>query len=214
MFLIGICGPSGSGKTELARAVARAFEAPILALDSYYRDLAHLPFEERARVNFDDPASLDHELLFAHLRALAAGCEVEVPVYDFTQHERRGETERLRATEFGVLEGLWTLYWEDIRRVLGTKVYIEAPDAICFDRRMARDLRERGRSRESVVEQYTCTVRPMAERYILPTREFADVVVSGTDLIAASAQRVIEHVRRAASVAPPAKTRERGQEKC
>ncbi len=209
MYLIGIGGPSGSGKTELARVVARALDCPILPLDSYYRDLAHLPFDERVRVNFDEPASLDHELLFAHLRALAAGREIELPVYDFTRHARRGQTERLRAGEFGVIEGLWTLYWEHIRGVLGTKVYIEAPDTICLERRMARDMRERGRSRESVLEQYTRTVRPMAERYILPTREFADIVVSGTDPIAASAERVIEHVRRGASVAPPAKTRER-----
>jgi uridine kinase len=209
MYLIGIAGPSGSGKTELARAVARALDAPILSLDSYYRELTHLSFEERTRVNFDVPDALDHELLFAHLSALAEGREIAVPEYDFTRHARTGRTQPLRAEDFGVVEGLWTLYWGPIRRALGTKVYVEAADAVCFERRMARDMRERGRSPESVAEQYASTVRPMAERYILPARELADLVVSGVDPIAESVDAVIGHIRRAASVAPPAKTRER-----
>ena len=197
MYLIGIAGPSGSGKTELARALALLLEAPILSLDSYYRDLSHLPLDERARQNFDVPDMLDHELLLGHLRTLAAGGEIDIPLYDFARHARTPGTERLRAGAFGVVEGLWTLYWEDIRRLLGTKVYIAAPDELCLDRRMERDVRERGRSPESVIEQYNTTVRPMAEQYILPEREFADVVVSGTDAIAASVEAVLSDVRHA-----------------
>jgi uridine kinase len=181
MYLIGIAGPSGSGKTELARALAGSLGAPILSLDSYYRDMAHLPLEERARMNFDAPEAMEHELLFAHLRTLAAGGAVEVPVYDFTCHSRTERTETLGAGQFGVLEGLWTLYWEDIRRLLGIKVYVDTPDPVCFERRLARDLRERGRSAESVAAQYAATTQPMARRYVLPSREFADVVVSGVE---------------------------------
>ncbi len=181
MFLIGIGGPSGSGKTELARALAESLGAPILSLDSYYRDMPHLPLEERARMNFDAPEAMEHELLFAQLRTLAAGGAVEVPVYDFTCHSRTDRTATVGAGQFGVLEGLWALYWEDIRRLLGIKVYVDTPDQVCFERRLARDLRERGRSAESVAAQYAATTRPMARRYVLPSRHFADVVVSGVE---------------------------------
>jgi uridine kinase len=196
MYLIGIAGPSGAGKTELARALAGRLAAPILALDSYYRDSGNLSLDERARHNFDDPEALDHELLRTHLMAWAAGQEIDVPVYDFTRHVRTARTLRLRADEYGIVEGLWTLYREDLRRVFGTKVFIQTADEVCFTRRMARDMRERGRSAESVLEQYTCTVRPMAERFVLPTACFADVVVSGEEPIENSVERVLEHVRR------------------
>ncbi len=179
MYLIGIAGPSGSGKTELARALAASLGAPLLSLDSYYPDLMHLSLEERARTNFDVPEMIDHELLFAHLRTLAAGGAVEIPVYDFTCHSRTERTETVSAGQFGVLEGLWALYWEDIRPLLGIKVYVDTPDQVCFERRLARDLRERGRTAESVAAQHAATTRPMAQRYVLPSREFADVVVSG-----------------------------------
>lgn len=187
MYLIGIAGPSGSGKTELARTLAESLGAPILSLDSYYPDLAHLPLEERARRNFDVPEAIEHDLLFGHLRTLAGGGAVEIPVYDFTRHSRTDRTKTVSAGEFGVLEGLWALYWEDIRRLLGTKVYVDTPDEVCFERRLARDLRERGRSAESVAAQYAATTRPMANRYVLPARQFADVVVSGIEPVERSA---------------------------
>lgn len=193
MHLIGIGGPSGSGKTVLARAVAAQLDAPILSLDSYYRDLAHLEFEQRAHTNFDVPEALDHELLFEHLHALASGREAHIPIYDFSRHCRTPETERLCASAFGVIEGLWTLYWEDVRSVLGTRVYLDAADGVCFKRRLYRDVRERGRSPESVSEQYAATVRPMADRYIAPTREFAHLVLSGVESLDVLAGRVVAH---------------------
>ncbi len=183
-------GQSGSGKTELARALAESLGAPIVSLDSYYRDLPHLPLEERARSNFDVPEAIEHELLFAHLRTLARGGGVEIPVYDFARHSRAERSQTVRAGEFGVLEGLWALYWEDIRRLLGTGVYVDTPDDVCFERRLARDLRERGRSPESVAAQWAAMTRPMARRYVLPAREFADVVVSGVEPVQCLAEAV------------------------
>jgi uridine kinase len=165
-YLIGIAGPSGAGKTLLATTLAARLDAPIVSLDSYYLDLAHLAFEQRVRMNFDEPASLDHGLLMRQFEDLAAGREIAVPVYDFARHTRSTAVERVRAGEFAVIEGLFALYWEDVRRVLGTRVYIEAADHTCFERRLDRDLRERGRSRESVCSQYAETVRPMAARHI------------------------------------------------
>jgi len=195
-YLIGIAGPSCAGKSELAQRLGRMLPAPILSLDSYYRDLAHLPFEERGRRNFDLPEALDEELLAAHLGLLAGGREIAKPVYDMTRHARAGGTERVVPGEFLIVEGLFALYWEDVRRLLGTKVFVEAPDEVCFERRRERDVRERGRTPESVLEQYTRTVRPMAERYILPTREFADVVVSGTEAVERSVGAVLAHIKK------------------
>ncbi len=197
MLLIGIAGPSGSGKTELARALAPVLGAPIVSLDCYYRDLPHLTFEERARSNFDLPDLLDHELLEGQMRALASGAEIERPVYDFATHRRRTEVERLRLKEFGVLEGLWTLHWPAVRDLLCLKVYVDADDTICLQRRIARDVRERGRSVESVLEQYSTTVRPMAELYIRPQRALADVVVSGTEPVSDSADLVLARLEHA-----------------
>ena len=190
MYLIGIAGPSGSGKTELARALAASLGAPILSLDSYYPDMTDLPLEERARANFDVPEMIERDLLFTHLRTLAAGGAVEIPVYDFTCNSRTDRTETVIAGEFGVLEGLWALYWEEIRRLLGIKVYVDTPEQVCFERRLARDLRERGRSVESVTAQFEATTRPMARRYVLPLRQFADVVVSGVEPVERSVAAV------------------------
>jgi uridine kinase len=192
--LIAIAGPSGSGKTELARRLASTLDAPILSLDCYYRDAAHLPFAERVRINFDDPRSIEHELLARHLRALADGEEIAVPVYDFTQYVREPRTQPFRAERYVIVEGLFGLYWEDVRSLAGTKVYVDGPDEVCLARRMERDIRERGRTLESVIEQYAATVQPMAKLHVLPTREFADVVVSGCDPLELSSQMVLEHV--------------------
>ncbi len=176
---IGIAGPSCSGKTRLAQAVARRLEAPVLALDSYYRDLSHLPLAERARVNFDEPAALDHALIAEHLRLLSQGSPVRKPVYDFAAHTRLAATELVMPRAFVVVEGLFALYWEDLRRFYEVAVFVRLDDRECFRRRLERDVRERGRTPESVREQYQATVRPMAERYILPTAGFASLVVSG-----------------------------------
>jgi len=194
IYLIGIAGPSGSGKTELARALAPVLRAPILALDSYYRDLRHQPFEERARVNFDTPEAIDQDLLAGQLRALAAGAEIEKPLYDFARHARRAEVERVQARGFAILEGLWALHWPEVRALIGTKVYVDAEDRICFERRLDRDVRERGRSPESVARQYAETVRPMEELYIRPQRCLAGLVVSGVDPVAYSADTVLAHI--------------------
>ena len=192
--LIGVAGPSCAGKTELARAVADRLHAPIISLDSYYVDLAHLPFEERPRTNFDVPESLDKDLLVNQLRQLSRGEEIHVPVYDFTRHVRASDTRCVRAWEFVIVEGLFALYWQELRALLKTTVFVYANDDICFARRLERDVRERGRTSESVREQFDSTVRPMAERYILPTRRFADLVLSGTDPLEQSVATVLDGV--------------------
>ena len=198
--MIGIAGPSCSGKSELARRLAQQLSAPVMSLDSYYIDLAHLPLEERARTNFDDPASLDEEVLTRQLRQLAAGEAIARPVYDFARHTRSAEVERVEPARFVVVEGLFTLHWPAVRALLDTKVYIDVQDAVCLERRLERDVRERGRTPESVRAQYATTVRPMAERYIHPTRRYAEVVVSGVAPLEISAAAVLAHIRGAGAL--------------
>ncbi len=195
-YLIGIAGPSGAGKSYLAGHLAERLHAPVLALDRYYRDLSHLSKEERENSNFDEPAALEHELLITHVVALSEGKVIEVPVYDFSTHTRTAAIEVLQPDEFVVLEGLFTLYWPHLRQILGTSVYVDATDEVCLHRRQERDVRERGRTPESVLEQFRTTVAPMAERYVRPTRDHAHVLVSGAEPIADGVARVLDHIRQ------------------
>ncbi len=199
-YMIAVAGPSGAGKTCLAQAVAGRLNAPVLGLDSYYRPFADLTFEERCRQNFDDPASIDAELLFRQLSEISQGRGIEVPVYDFVQYTRRPETVQFQPADYVVMEGLFVLYWANIRELFGTRVYVELADAACFERRLRRDVRERGRTQESVTRQYQETVRPMAEQYIRPTRRWADLVVAGDARLEDSVAAVLEQVAAARAV--------------
>jgi uridine kinase len=195
-YLIAVAGPSCSGKSELSKRLQQELRAPVLGLDSYYLELAHLPLAERARMNFDKPAALDGDLLIAQVRSLAEGRAIERPVYDFSRHTRSGEFERIEPGGFVIVEGLLALHWPELRALYGTKVFIDADDEVCYRRRLDRDIRERGRTPESVHFQYYSTVRPMAERYILPTRAWADLVVSGVEPLERSTAAVLARVTR------------------
>ena len=193
-YLIGIAGPSCAGKGTLAaNLVARLSaskpnaaeaetvrpNAAVLSLDSYYRPLDHLTLPERARYNFDTPHALDSDLLLEHMRQLRDGRSVECPVYDFAAHTRARQSIEFAPLPFIVIEGLFALYWEELRALLGTKVYVDLDEELGLERRIERDVRERGRTRESVLLQYRTTVAPMARRYVDPARAYADVLVSG-----------------------------------
>ncbi|HZD31091.1 MAG TPA: uridine kinase [Candidatus Angelobacter sp.] len=195
-YLIGIAGPSGAGKSYLARHLAPRFSARVLSLDHYYRDLAHLSPEQRARTNFDDPSALEHELLITQVADLRAGRAIQVPGYDFTVHTRTDITRWFDPAPFVIVEGLFTLYWPKLRELLGTSVYVDMNDDICLDRRQERDVRERGRTPESVLQQFRATVAPMAERYVRPTRQHAHVVLSGCAPIEDGVESIVEHIRR------------------
>jgi uridine kinase len=180
-FIIGVAGPSGAGNSELSRLLATRLPEPsaLLSLDSYYRALAHLPFEERVKCNFDHPDSLDWPLIHADLDRISRGEPIDEPIYLFDRHSRAAETRRVQAAPFVIVEGLFALYDPYVRSLLDARIFVSAPDEVCLARRISRDTLERGRTRESVLEQYARTVRPMAERFVLPTERFADLVVSG-----------------------------------
>jgi len=195
IYLIGIAGPSGSGKSFLARHLQSTLKAEVLELDRYYRDLSHLPPAERARMNFDAPEALEHELLIEQVARLRGREAVQLPVYDFTTHTRSDRMEPFQASEVVIVEGLFTLHWPGLRELLGTKVYVDLDDDVCLTRRTERDVRERGRTTESVMEQYEATVAPMARRFVRPTIAHADVVLTGTEPIEDGVARVVEHYR-------------------
>jgi len=193
--IIAIGGPSCAGKTELSLHLSALLSAPILPIDAYYINLDQLTVQERSHFNFDEPTALDHYLLRHHVEALAAGQTIERPTYDFKTHTRAAATEIVKPEDFVILEGLFALYWDDIRPFLRTKVFVDAPDEICLSRRSIRDVRERGRTPESVLEQYEKTVRPMAQLHVRPTARWADVLVSGEQPLDTSVASVLRLVR-------------------
>jgi uridine kinase len=195
-YIIAIAGPSCAGKSETSKAVARLLNARILSLDSYYLNLDHLDFEQRTKFNFDEPASIDHELLISHLRQLSQGQAVDAPVYDFCRYTRAAEVDHIVSAPFLILEGLFVLHWDDVRRLCDLTIYVDAPDDLCLERRKYRDVRERGRTVECVTHQYNGTVRPMAANYVWPTKDLADLVVSGTDSLDHCAQQVLDEIQR------------------
>ena len=200
--LLGIAGPSGSGKTTLARTLARQLNATLFPLDLYYRDLSEFPLDARDKRNFDHPDSLESELLIAHLRSLAEGRPIQRPVYDFKTHTRVPNAfTTVEPTPYIVVEGILALHYPDLLPLYALSVYVDAPDELCLNRRIRRDIRDRGRTEASVREQYEAAVRPMAERYILPSRQSASFTVSGTEALERSAQRILDRLSAARQVA-------------
>ena len=179
--VIGVAGCSGSGKTTLAIQLARTLGGIHFPLDNYYHDLSHLTPSERELRNFDDPATIDSSLLAGHIAALAGGETIERPVYDFPTHTRvQGRTETIQPAPFIIVEGIFALYYPELLPLYTLTVYVDAPDGICYERRMRRDVTERGRTPESVREQYESTVRPSAEKWVRPSAANAALVVDGT----------------------------------
>ena len=198
--IIGIAGPSSSGKTELARQLVQKLPGTsIVSLDSYYRGMEEIPLEARKKVNFDHPDALEWPLLHQHLQMLANGQAFEEPVYSFADYARTAETRRIEPGEFVIVEGLFVFHWPELREVLDTKVYVQTDPGVCFNRRLTRDVAERGRTPQSVCEQYERTVRPSAEWFVIPTRKFADLVVSGEDPLANSTAAVLQALQNARS---------------
>lgn len=195
VYIIAVAGPSCAGKTALAQALAQELRCSVLLLDNYYRDLSALPPVERARVNFDSPVALDDELLIEQLHALCRGETVQRPSYDFATHTRVPQRESIAASKFLIVEGLFALYWSELRELASTKIFVDAPDDVCFRRRKFRDVAERGRTPESVTAQFNETVQPMAALHVRPTRKYADLVLSGEQPLWQSVEAVLQQVR-------------------
>lgn len=178
--IIGIAGASASGKTLLANTIVDEIGSDrvvVISEDSYYKDLKHLPLEERANQNYDHPNAFDHDLLCEHLDRLRKQETVEVPIYNHSEHLRDTETRAIGQHAIIVLEGILLFSDEALRNKMDIRVFMDTPLDVCLIRRLKRDIMERKRSFESVIAQYEKTVRPMYHQFIEPTKRFADIIV-------------------------------------
>jgi uridine kinase len=179
-ILIGVAGGSASGKTTVSQSILRRAGADRIAYiphDLYYKDLSHLPLDQRARFNFDHPDALDNELLVAHLDALAAGQPIEAPTYDFATYVRLPTTRPIQPQPVILLEGILIFAEPVLRRRMDIKLFVDADPDLRFIRRLQRDVEERGRSVNSVIDQYLNTVRLMHLEFVEPTKRYADVII-------------------------------------
>ena len=195
-ILIAIAGCSGSGKTTLAHELATQLDATVFPLDLYYRDLSQFPLDHRDKQNFDHPDSLESELFIEHLRDLRLGRTIQRPVYDFSTHSRVPNTfAPVQPTRVIIVEGILALHYDDLLPLYDFSVYVDAPNQICLKRRIYRDMRERGRTEESVRAQFDATARPMAEQYVLPSQTRASLTVLGTDALDWSIEQIFRELR-------------------
>lgn len=178
--LIGVAGGSGSGKTTVVRRIVEAIghgDVVVLHHDSYYRDGSHLPMEERVKVNYDHPDSLETGLLIEHLEALLAGRAIEMPVYDFSRHVRHPETRTVEPRPVIILDGILILWDRRLRELMDMKLFVDADADVRLGRRLRRDMEERDRSPDAVLSQYMATVRPMHLEFVEPSKRYADVIL-------------------------------------
>ena len=179
--IIGIAGGSASGKTSIAKQLYDYFKGhhkvKILKQDDYYKDQSHLSFEERAKTNYDHPFAFDTDLLVEHLKKLKKKERIEKPTYDYTLHTRSSVTEVIEKRDVIILEGIFVLAEPSIRELCDILVYVDTDSDIRFIRRLKRDIEERGRSLQSVCEQYLTTVRPMHEQFIEPSKKYAHIII-------------------------------------
>ncbi|MFV1960355.1 MAG: uridine kinase [Acidimicrobiia bacterium] len=180
-LFIGIAGGSGSGKTTIAEAVVDRLDGKVALMqhDAYYRDTPELSYQERTRVNYDHPSSLESELLVEHLETLRTGVAIERPIYDFAEHLRAEETIRIEPAPVVVVEGILVLSEPALRSELDLKIFVDTDADLRLARRLERDIEERGRDVDSVIAQYFRTVRPMHIEFVQPSRRYADLIIPG-----------------------------------
>jgi uridine kinase len=179
-IIVGVAGGSGSGKTTVVQALVEGVAPDSVSLihhDAYYRDYSGLAFEDREKINFDHPDSLETSLLVEHLRDLVRGETVSVPLYDFTKHRRKAEVRTVSPTRVIIVDGILVLAHASLRELMDIKLYGDADPDIRFIRRMERDIEERARSKESVIRQYQESVRPMHLEFVEPSKRYADVII-------------------------------------
>ncbi len=201
VMIIGVAGPSGSGKSLLASTIVSELGSSrvvVISEDSYYKELSSMPKHIKDQLNFDHPDSLDHDLLLQHLKVLQSGKEVAIPQYNHARHERLKSTTLIQNHSIIVLEGILLLSEPKLRELMDIKIFVDTPLDICFIRRLERDIVERDRTVDSIIQQYIETVRPMYQKFIEPSKRHADIIVPkggknriAIDLIKAKLQELL-----------------------
>ena len=200
--IIGVAGGTGSGKTTVVREMVRGVgqeHVAVIEHDSYYRDRSELPLEERALLNYDHPGALETDLLVHHLEQLRAGHPVEIPSYDFSRHARTKVTRTVHPAQVILVDGILIFVEERLRKLMDVRVFVDTDSDLRFIRRLERDMKERGRTMDSVVEQYISTVKPMHEEFVEPSKRFADLMIPeggynrvAVDLLLAKIRSVVD----------------------
>ena len=205
ILVIGIAGGTGSGKTTLMNNLIQRFEGSVTVLshDNYYRRNDHLSYEQRCQINYDEPAALETDLMARHLDALRHGETIQCPVYDFTQHNRSDETIEIAPKSVIIVEGILIFENQELRDLMDIKIFVDTDADVRLCRRIKRDVNKRGRSLESVLEQYQTTVKPMHEKYVEPSKKHANLVVLeggknwvALDMIVGRIQRHLDEVAK------------------
>jgi uridine kinase len=178
-MLVGIAGGTGSGKTLVAKSIGEVLSRRIVVLgqDSYYLDHKNLPFEERQRINYDHPDAFDHDLLISHLQQLSSGHPIEMPIYDYATHMRSQQTETVKPAPVIIVEGILVLAIPALRDMLNVKIFVDTDADVRFIRRLSRDISDRGRTPQSVIDQYLGIVRLMHLEFVEPSKRYADIIV-------------------------------------
>ena len=179
-IIIGVTGGSGGGKTSVSKAILANFTDQKISMiqhDSYYKDQSHLTFEERVTTNYDHPLAFDTDLMIEHINELIAGRPVDIPIYDYTLHTRSEKTYRQEPQDVFIVEGILVLEDKRLRELMDIKIFVDTDDDIRIIRRIKRDMEERGRSLDSVIDQYTSVVKPMYHQFIEPTKRYADLII-------------------------------------
>lgn len=201
-LLMGICGGTGSGKSTVAHEILRSLPEESIAIveqDAYYKDQSHLTFEERIKTNYDHPDAFDTPLLVNHLESLLNGQPIEKPIYDFSVHNRVRETIKVEPRDIIILEGILILQEPELRDLLDIKIYVDTDPDVRIIRRITRDIKERGRTYESVITQYLNVVRPMHLQFVEPSKRYADIIIPeggfnrvAVDIIVAKVRSILD----------------------
>ena len=197
IMVIGIAGGTGSGKTTITRRLIQAFgeEVSVVHHDNYYKAHHEMPFEERAKLNYDHPNAFDTDLMLRHIRQLKQGKSIQCPVYDYSIHDRTDKTVLIRPTRVIIVEGILIYESLELCREMDIKIYVDTDADVRILRRIVRDVRDRGRSLDSVIDQYLNTVKPMHEQFVEPSKRRADVIIPQGGHNQVALEMVIERVR-------------------
>ena len=185
-IILGIAGGTGSGKTFIVDNLLSIYNSNninVINLDSYYKDLSHMGHQDRVKQNFDHPDSIDIDLIISHLKQISDGNDIDIPIYDFSNHVRLETTKTISQSNVIIVEGIFALHYMQLRKLYTLNVFIETSEDIRFQRRLSRDTKERGRTIGSIKNQFKSTVLPMHEKFIGPSKQFADLIIDGNSNI-------------------------------